>query len=47
MKRFEKKFTIPSYLALAFEADLIQFGFTEIYEERSVTSIYYDTDDFF
>ncbi len=46
MKRFEKKFTIPSYLALAFEADLIQFGFTEIYEERSVTSIYYDTDDF-
>ena len=46
MNRFERKFKTKESLQPLIEASLIEYGFSEIFYEREITSIYYDTPNF-
>ena len=46
MNRFERKFKTEEFLQPLIEATLIECGFSEIFYEREITSIYYDTPNF-
>ena len=46
MMRFEKKYKFNPFEDLALINCLKCYGFSEIYSERSVQSLYYDTNDF-
>ena len=45
--RYERKFPFELSNLELMKANLIKFGFFELYPSRYVTSIYYDTKDFY
>ena len=45
--RYERKFPFQTSNLEQMKAQIIKYGFFEAYKNRSVTSIYYDTKDFY
>ena len=45
--RYERKFPFQTSNLELMKAQIIQYGFFEAYKNRSVTSVYYDTQDFY